>query len=584
MIIKALYDYYVRRAAEPETDIPLDGFSLEPVPCCLEINPDGSLHQFLDERVERGGKTKKLVARRLVLPQRQKTSGQGFSASFLWDNTGYVLGADTKEKPERIPRARAAFRARLDEVAGGVDDAGLDAVRRFLDAWNPAEAPGLPNWDDMAGANVVFRLAGDRCYVHERPALRDAWLAYHGGKEAGMAGQCLVTGEIGPVDRVHPQIMGVKGAQTTGASLVSFNPPSFESYGREQCYVAPISSPVAFGYTTGLKDLLRADKAQKVQIGDATTIFWTEEKTASESMWGTILNPEESKGVQKDMHLFLSALRNGVMPPEIEAEENIRMYLLGLAPNAARLAVRFWHVDTVGSFGLHVGQHYADMQIVKQWEKDQDFPPLWLLLAKLAHEEDLKNISPLLAGALTRSIITGAAYPRPLLALALNRVKAKREVGTIRAGLLKAVLNRNARIAGQNSEVTVSLNEQETNVGYRLGRLFAVLEKAQQDAIPGANSTIRDRFFGSAMTTPRAVFPTLLKSGQHHISKVAHGVVHLRRVNDILDGMPQTSFPAHLSLDDQGRFTIGYHHQQTALWAKKADDNGNKNNTTTEKE
>jgi CRISPR-associated protein Csd1 len=568
MILQALNEYYQRLAEDEDSGIPLRGFSRQPVPFALEIGPDGALKQVADLRVQSG---KRLVPRQLVVPAALKRS-VGIAANFLWDNTGYVLGADEKDRPDRAAKTFEAFRNEVRSVAAGVEDEGLAAVLAFLDAWSPERTADLENWQELAGQNVAFRLSGEAQFVHDRPKVREAWLRHYFAKASDTKGQCLITGEADvPIARLHADIKGVRGAQTKGASLVSFNLDAFTSYGKEQSYNAPVSEEAAFNYTTALNDLLRRDSRQKVQIGDASVVFWTERKTASEGYLGLVFSQAESESDLADLRLFLEAARDGKMPDQLKPEGDVRFYVLGLSPNASRLSVRFWHVDTVEGLWRRLGQHFADLKIVKQYEKDPEFPPHWLLLKAASKREDLDNLSPLLSGALMRSILTGAPYPGALLSAVMGRIRAEQKITYARAALVKACLVRNARLRGQTSEVaTVSLDETFTNVPYRLGRLFAVLEKLQQEAIPGANATIKDRYFGSASATPRAAFPILLRLAQHHVSKIKYGYVYDNMIQNILDGIdPKKDFPAHLPLEEQGRFTLGYYQQRKDLWTSK---------------
>ncbi len=576
MILQALNEYYERLVGEPDSRIPLRGFARQPVLFALEVDPAGALLQVLDLRDD----SKKRAPAQLVLPEPLKTSGSGFSANFLWDNTGYVLGADGKDKPERAAKAFAAFRERLREVGAGLDDAGLNAVAAFLDAWEPEKAQELDNWKDMAGRNLVFRLAGEKHFVHERPDVRAAWLNYYETTASKNVGQCLVTGRTGPIDPTHPKIRGVKDAQGTGAALVSFNAPAFESYRKEQSNNAPVSEAAAFSYTTALNDLLQPGGSQRVQIGDATTVFWTERKTVSEGFLGLVFSQKEDQGDLNDLRLFLEAARAGKMPDKLADEGRARFYVLGLSPNAGRISVRFWHVDTVAGMWGKIGQHFADLDIVRR-DNEPKFPPMWLMLKATAKREDLDNLSPLLAGAFMRAILTGGAYPGGLLAAVMGRIRAEQKITYARAALIKACLVRNARLSpggGQTPEVTVSLDEQSTNVPYRLGRLFAVLEKVQEEAHSPAklNSTIMDKYFGSASATPRSVFPILMKLKVHHLRKFTpqmKGLVVMRErtIAAIMDGINIATggFPAHLSLEDQGLFALGYYHQRTDLWTSK---------------
>ncbi|MDR2124314.1 MAG: type I-C CRISPR-associated protein Cas8c/Csd1 [Desulfovibrio sp.] len=574
MILQSLNAYYERLAADSESGIALRGFSRQPVPFALEISDDGAVLQVLDLRDD----SKKRNPAQLILPEPLKTSGAGFSANFMWDNTGYVLGIDTKGKPERSAKSFAAFRERLEEVGKDLKDTdtGFAAVCNFMVHWQPETAGRWPEWKDMAGRNLVFRLAGERCYVHDRPAVRRAWLTYYESVTSSIHGQCLVTGKTGSINPTHPKIQGVKDAQSTGASLVSFNADAFTSYGKDQSYNAPICEEAAFNYTTALNDLLRRGSRQRVQIGDATTVFWTKRKTLSESLFPFAFSQNEDQGDLSALRRFLEAVRDGKMPEEFQNEADDRTYVLGLSPNAGRISVRFWHVDTVAGMWKKIGSHFADLQIERQYENDPVFPPQWLLLKAAALREDLANLSPLLSGAFMRAILSGAAYPAALLAAVLERIRAEQNITYARAALLKACLVRNFRRRRQKQEVSVSLDEHTTNVPYRLGRLFAVLEKLQQEAVPGANSTIKDRYFGSASATPRAVFPVLLRLAQHHAAKIRYGYVYDKRISDILESIDiaNGAFPAYLSLEDQGLFALGYYHQRNKLWTSQKTEPG----------
>jgi len=576
MILQALNELYQRLARDEESGIPLRGFSRQPVPFALEIDRDGTLRQVLDLRVQNG---KKLAPRQLIVPEPAKRSGTKPPPNFMWDNTGYVLGADNKGKPKRAAWAFGEFRKKTHVLCDDLDDEGAAAVLAFLDAWSPDKAAGLDHWDELCGLNVVFKLSTERNFVHERPKIREAWLRHAQANASEVHGQCLVTGEEhAPIARLHPDLKGVRGAQSKGATLVGFNLDAFASYAKSQSYNAPVGEEAAFNYTTALNHLLRRDSPQKVQIGDATTVFWTERKTTSEELFPFAFDPSEDEAEQKKLALFLEAVRDGKMPVALADERQVRTYVLGLSPNAGRISVRFWHVDTVEGMWGKLRQHFADLRIVRRFEKEPEFPPQWLLLKAAALREDLDNLSPLLAGAFMRSILTGGAYPESLLAAVMGRIRAEHEVTYCRAAIVKACIVRNARLHPDHNtipEVTVSLDETSINVPYRLGRLFAVLEKLQEEAyFPNKlNSTIMDKYYGSASATPRSVFPILMKLKVHHLRKFPMqkrglAINRERTIAAILDGVDISDggFPAHLSLEDQGLFTLGYYHQRKALW------------------
>ena len=566
MILQALNNYYQRLRENPDLDMPLQGFGKQKIHFCLVINKDGELLQVKDLREISG---KKPIPISLTVPQLNKKRSSGIDPNFVWDNTGYVLGVDNKGKSERSMECFKSFKDFQHKIGDQIEDDGLKALLKFLDSWTPKKATKLEKWEEMAGQNLVFQLDGDRRYLHDRSAIQAAWARFISAERKGFIASCLVSGETAPIARLHPPIKGVRGAQPSGASIVSFNLDAFESYGKTQNYNAPISETIAFTYTTVLNHLLRFESRQKVQLSDTTTVFWTERESPIEGFMGVILNPTDEAGDLSNIRLFLEAVRDGKMYPEL-GDPDIKFYILGLSPNASRLSVRFWHTSTVADIAEKIGQHFRDLTIVKQYENNPEFPGMWQLLRQTAVQGKTENIHPLLAGAVMRSILTGNTYPQVLLASVIGRIRAEQDINYLRAAIIKACLVRKFRINRIGKEVKMSLDKESTNVAYRLGRLFATLEKAQLDAVPGANTTIKDRYYGSASTTPRVVFPQLLRLAQHHIQKAEYGRWTDKMIEDIMSGI--TEFPAHLSLDDQGMFAIGYYHQRQAFYTKSKDE------------
>lgn len=604
MILQALYQLYQRLLDERGSGISPPGYSAARVSFALNLSEAGELLDLIDLRAaDKAGKQKKPLARDMDVPRQVKRSS-GVSANFMCDNSGYVLGTDAKGKPKRTQETFSAFRALHREVLTGLDDPGAVAVLAFLEQWNPGkalESPVLkPLWDDlMAGGNIVFRLDRTAGFIHNRPAVRAAWARHSAGRESEEQGQCLVTGEFGPIASLHDNIKGVVGAQPTGAAIVSFNLSAFESYGKKQGLNAPVSEAAAFSYVTALNFLLRSDR-HRLRIGDATTVFWAERAAAlEEDMLAELIDPTgparggtaangsaaaESPGENRRdpqatrlVRDILTRVRDGqpVLAGATQVDPDVRFYILGLSPNVSRLSVRFLHADTFGDFVERIAQHYADMAIdLPAWDEGGVFP-IWRIIRETAPLGDSKRASPLLSGALTRSILQGAEYPESLYTAMIARIRADHNINAVRAGVVKACLLRRARIHGNSGKegmITVSLNEQSADTAYLLGRLFALLEKAQQDATPGLNATIRDRYFGAASATPQAVFPMLLRLAQHHIAKAEYGGSLDKRIEDVVARM--SGFPAHLSLEQQGMFVLGYYHQRQAFYKKKSAEAG----------
>jgi len=344
---------------------------------------------------------------------------------------------------------------------------------------------------------------------------------------------------------------------------------------------APIGRQTEFAYTTALNRLLSKGSSQRMQVGDASTVFWAKESCALESDLPAYLNPkkgEESVSYEK-IRSLLSAAKTGI-PPQ---DGDIPFYVLGLAPNASRLSVRFWYDGSVKEVKERMAQHFADIEIVRA-PHDPEFVSLFQLLVSTATEHKADNIPPNLGGDAMRAVLTGGAYPRTLLANALRRCKAEQRIDYQRASLIKGVLARQARLTrATTKEVGVSLDREYGNIGYVLGRLFAVLERIQEQAQGrGLNKTIRDTYFGAAASSPLVTFKRLQDLAIHHLAKIRNGgksTTWLERLQQEVVGLiPQRGIPAILGMEDQGRFSIGYYHQRQEFFTKK--DTGEVETTT----
>ncbi|MCC7555397.1 MAG: type I-C CRISPR-associated protein Cas8c/Csd1 [Methanoculleus marisnigri] len=626
MIIQSLCRYYDILAEDEDATISRPGYSSTKVSFALVLSPEGVLSYLVDLRSDE----KKPRHREMDVPL-QEVRTSGIAPYILCDSAKYVFGVEKIKRSEfekkflnsssadaspgytvlsegekevvlvnqRSRDCFEAFRDRQHEVFGGLDDPGIRALLAFLDSWNPENFRDHPKtleyMDDLlAGGFLVFEYDG--AFLHRRPAVRRLWEMYSSGRadRDTLAAQCLVTGEVGAVARIHNNLKGVVGAQMSGASLVSFNDDSFCSYGKtgdKQGLNAPVSEPAMFKYTTTLNYLL-ARPEYRMRIADTTVVFWAETSgTACEDIAALLFDPREEAGegddagpsdparVQdwKKMELIadiLDKVRKGqkIHTEGIGADPEANFYILGLSPNNARLAVRFWHVDTFGNFIARAARHHLDMEIIRD-----DYAPRYISMYRLLKEtvapsSDNKAASPLLGGLVMRSILNGGPYPVQMYSAILNRTKVDRSVNSIRAGFIKAYLLRLVRAGFTNLHeemIGMSLNEENPNVPYRLGRLFAVLEKAQADTNREMKSTINSKYFSSASTTPAVVFPVLLKLAQHHIAKSDWGFKTTQAIEETLMGVDE--FPAYLSLEEQGMFMLGYYHQRKANYKKKTE-------------
>ncbi len=587
MILKALTDYYDRLVKDKE-DIALPGFSDEIISFCIIIDSKGNFVQDEDLRDHSG---KKPAPRLMRVPQGGKRS-IGVNANLLWDNISYVLGLPIKDKLEeaakksdgiekyleRVASMFKDFKGKVDGISAATTSSQLKALSHFLNNLDTTNLPPLRYLEEMqGGANVVFRIDGETNYIHEHP---DVVKTINASSETDQAvkGMCLITGDTDTeLARLHPSIKGITGTQSTGASIISFTPKSFVSYGKTQSYNAPVSIAAAFAYTTVLNRMLRFESKQKTRLGDTTVLFWAEQATPAEFILPGFYTPDtkdkdgqDNTALHKELALFLESAKNGKSLPPSFGSSDIKFYILGLSPNAARISVRFWYDNTLGDIHRRVGEHLRDCDIEKQYDSDPDTPTLWRVLLESATLYKTENIPPQLEGAYVQAVMTGAPYPRTLLARIIGRIRADRNINFVRAYALKGYFKRNAKYNKTLQEVTVSLDKDNRNPAYLLGRLFAVLEKAQTDVIQ-ANATIKDRFYGAASATPARVFPLLIRLSQHHIAKSDYGRFRDIEIQEITEHMD--NFPKTLTLEEQGMFALGYYHQKNSMYKSKKENN-----------
>lgn len=583
MILQALRDYYRRKSADPDPSRRLPAFGLEEkeIPFVLQIDADGNwLPPILDKRRKEG---KKLLGQCYLVPAAVKRSS-GVAANLLWDTAEYVLGVDTRGKPDRVAEQQASFRARIEALPNdALSLPGVAAVRKFLDGIDLAAFATDPLWPEILESNPVLgiQLQGEIELVCQHPAIA---LAVSDVIDEAGAAFCLVSGEPAPVERTHTAIKGVWGAQSSGANIVSFNLDAFNSYGKEQGANAPVGKPAAFAYTTALNHLLARDSRQRVQVGDASTVFWAEKpsdfETLPADLFGEPPKDDPDRGTRA-LDTLYGSIRTGHF---VSDGDGTRCHVLGLAPNAARIAVRFWQTGTAAELGRRLRRHFDDLEVARGIN-DPRHLSLFRLLTAIAVQGKADNIPPNLGGEIVRAVLSGedAPYPTVLLNAAVARCRAEQRITFARAAILKACINREIRRSNRLSPSTPEkeflpmLDNENPSTAYQLGRLFAVLEKIQEEASPGLNATIRDRYYGAASSTPATVFPLLLKLKNHHVAKLdERGKKILYRafadsrpdeyIGKVLHGVAE--IPRRLDLPTQGQFALGYYHQRQAFFSK----------------
>lgn len=574
MILQSLVTLYESLVAKGELNRP--GWSPVKVSWGLEIDEAGTI-RYLTPLVQEAARGKKTV----LVPQVKSVPISvkrtvGVEANFLCDNSSYVLGIDAKGKPERALQCFQAFRAKHHQLLDGCAHPAAIALLRFLDGWKPEEAANNLVLSErmtelIKGGNIVFSYKD--AYLQDIEELRQVWQLHFDSEENAVTRQCLVTGREAPVQVLHPSIKGVPGAQSSGASLVSFNASSLESYGCDggQGLNAPVSTYAAFAYGAALNYLLSNERCH-LYMGETTVVYWTEDGEEGyagffSNLFGSnTMDDGMLEGALKAVAEGKNANWNG-MP----LNPDNRFYILGLSPNAARLSVRFFLCNSFGTLMQNVLRHQEDLQIVKPADDTGDELSLWWLLRETFNRKarEKKNPHAQMEGDLMRSILLGLPYPETLFERVQLCIRAERDVTRGRAAIIKAYLLRCPHFA--NKEVlTVELNQETKYPPYLLGRLFAVLEALQQQANPGINATIKDRYFSSACATPAIVFPTLIKLAQAHLKKLDDGwrIYFDKQIGEILSAMTET-YPARLPLQDQGVFQLGYYHQTQRRYQKK---------------
>ena len=574
MILQALTRFFEDLTQQGKLSLP--GWSPAKISYALCLDETGALTYVVPMlREEQMGKKTQLRPTPMELPLvATGRTGLSLKPNFLWDNSSYLLGVDEKGKPER---SRACFEASAllhHQLLNNVDSPIAKALLSFFDCWQPEKAqehPALADcWQElMKGGNLIFRVNGS--FAQDDPAIRWAWNDYYGNVQ-GEKQQCLVTGKLDVAEPVHPAVKGVFGAQSSGAAIVSFNAPAFCSYGKEQSLNAPVGKYAAFAYTAALNYLL-SDKPNVHRIGDTTVVCWAEgaepqyDLFAGLSLFGDDLPDTMSA---EDLRAALNNLSQGLPCEELKLDPNRPFYILGLAPNAARLSVRFFYHNTFGTLMRNVNAHHARMEIVGN---RYAVTPLWAMLRETVNLNTTdKSPSPVLAGAAARSIFMGTAYPAALLEAVMLRIRAEREITPGRAAILKAYYLKNPSEQCPKEVLTVSLNENSTNIPYTLGRLFAVYEKVQEAANPGINATIKDKYFNSAAATPAVIFPILDNLCQKHLRKLDTGlrIYRDKQIGQLKDVLGE-SYPIRMSLPEQGSFNLGYYHQKQFRDTKKED-------------
>lgn len=608
MILASLARYYRRLATQNDDvgnpKVPPYGFSEEKIGWILVLDKEGRLKDAVPNLTA----DKKPQPKLMSVPRPEKRTS-GVKPNFLWDKTAYALGVEAnKDKAQAktepvMPSEKTfeAFRQYHLDVLQHEQDEGLQALYRFLQHWQPAQFADYPCLSETPDANVVFALDKPSALIHKREAAQTLWAGRLKSDEAEQ-GLCLISGEAAPIARLHPAIKGVFGGQSSGGSIISFNKESFASFGKEQGANAPVSEVSAFAYTTALNYLLRRENGHCLTIGDASTVFWAEAAdsetatAAAEDFFADIMTPPDDEQQSQKVFGILEQIAKGRPLQEIapDLSPDTRFYILGLAPNAARISIRFWLDTTFGQLAANLFKYWEDLKIEPPaWRSKA--PSVWRILLETTpkrkdaegrlKKSESKDIPPQLAGEYMRSVLTGRPYPKTMLTRMIGRIRSDGYISGLRVAVIKAVINRNSLY---REELKMGLNEETRDIPYRLGRLFAIIELAQSSALGELNAGVRDKFYGGASSSPHSTFPLLLDNYRTHISSLRKGKKakwvkgDSRKLANWLEGKvgeiigvfdAETPFPRHLSLEEQGRFVVGYYQQRFKKYNKQEDSN-----------
>lgn len=577
MILQALTEYYENLAKQEKVD--REGWCKAKVSYGINLSQDGRVLGviFLKKEEERG-KKKVWVPRQIKVPE-MVTRSSGISANFLCDNSKYMLGIDGDGTNQRVLDCFEAAREKHLSLLDGIEGEMARAVRLFFETWDPQEASECEEirekWEEITeGGNLIFCMNWK--YAQDDEFIAKAWEnAKNSSSEESKkepTGICLVTGERTEISRIHKAIRGIPGAQSSGAALVSFNAPAFESYGKEQSYNAPVGRYAAFAYSTSLNYLL-SQREYAFQVGDSMILSWAQNaQTEYQAAFFESADPKPDN--QEEIKEIFENLKKDrpIQINDISLNPEQKFYILALAPNAARLSVRFFYQDSFGNILKNLSEHYERMSMVKpSWEKKEYLGIRDMLWETVNQNSRDKSPVPNMSALVLQAILSGSRYPASLYTNVLIRIRAEQgRVTWGRAGIIKAYLIQNDH--WKEGESYMGLNEESRETAYVLGRLFSILESIQAEANPGIKATIRDRYFNSACATPASIFPVLVKLKNNHIKKLERDrgsakPYYEKLLTEIMEKLDE--YPKRLSLEEQGKFILGYYHQVQKKYEKR---------------
>ena len=574
MILKALYDYYNRCG-----NLPAPGMEEKEIGFVIVISKEGKFLRFEDCRTDK-------TIGRVYLVKKHVSRSSAAVANYLYDNSAYVLGYSDKDDSEKNQLYFNTFVEKVQSILDRMpDNSDIRTLMNFYAQGREAihsEVEQDPLWEDIKKnlskkySVFSFRIEGDLRILAEKKELMQT---NEGTKNDNSRGLCMVTGVQGELVDTTTATM-IQGSQAT-AKLVAFQVNSgYDSYGKEKCGNAPISHEAEFAYTTALNTMLRRDSRNKSTVGNRTFVFWVSSndkaaEQAEESLFDLLGYSEEKKDnpnakIEQVRKVF-TAIYSGSLSTSLED----RFYILGLAPNSARIAVVYWSETPLRDFAGKILRHFDDMEIIDTRKDRKPYMGIKDILSAVTLGGKQSEATPNLPESIIKSIFLGTPYPYTLLSACIRRIRAESGDGNAaritRIAIIKAFLNRQNV---NDKRMEIMLDKRNTNQGYLCGRLFAVLDRIQEDA--NGISSIRERYMNAASSTPSSVFATILNLSSHHLENLSNEgkkVFYEKLKQEIIDKISSDGFPAHLDLQDQGRFFVGYYHQRQDFFNKKEENN-----------
>ena len=565
MILKALYDYYHRCG-----NLPAKGMEEKEIGFLLVLSPDGDFLRFEDCRTDKDHA-------RVYLVKKHVGRSSAAVANYLYDNSAYVLGfSDKSNGKEQL--YFDTFKEKINAIAEAFpDNKDVEAVKAFYTNSRESVMQIVsqdPLWEDIKKnlskkySTFSFRIEGDLKIMAEKREI----LQLDHCDEAGAESLCLVSGKHGaPVETTTATM--IPGSQAT-AKLVAFQVNSgYDSYGKTKCGNAPISEDAEFAYTTALNAMLQKGSRNKFMLGSRTFVFWASSQTeatveAEGCLCGLLGYSDEADddpnaNLEKARKVFES-----IYSGKLKTGLDDRFYILGLAPNSARIAVVYWSETILKDFAGMILRHFCDMEIHDTRKERKPYMGVREIITSVTLGGKMSDATPNLPEAVVKSIFQGLSYPAALYSACIRRIRAEQKLTITRAAIIKAYLN---RLNNDNKKIEPMLDKENKNQGYLSGRLFAVLDKIQEDA--NHISTLRERYMNAASATPAAVFPTILNLSVHHSEKLDDGrkIYFEKLKQEIVEKISADGFPSHLDLQDQGRFFVGYYHQRQDFFTSKKD-------------